>query len=63
MYNLSSAEGARFAEIVTEMNERITRLGPSPLQLDPKHVEQGVREITAEAEEALQGEKNDCCRS
>jgi coenzyme F420-reducing hydrogenase delta subunit len=32
MFNLSSAEGTRFAEIVTEMNERITQLGPSPLR-------------------------------
>jgi F420-non-reducing hydrogenase iron-sulfur subunit len=33
MYNLSSAEGTRFAEIVTEMNDRLARLGPSPLRL------------------------------
>lgn len=32
MYNLSSAMGARFAEIVTEMTERIKSLGPSPLK-------------------------------
>jgi F420-non-reducing hydrogenase iron-sulfur subunit len=32
MYNLSSAEGPRFAEITREMHERITRLGPSPLR-------------------------------
>jgi F420-non-reducing hydrogenase iron-sulfur subunit len=32
MYNLSSAEGARFAEIVTEMMERLKNLGPSPLK-------------------------------
>jgi F420-non-reducing hydrogenase iron-sulfur subunit len=31
MYFLSSAEGARFAEIATEMTERIRALGPSPL--------------------------------
>ncbi len=28
MYNLSSAMGARFAEIVEEMTERIKKLGP-----------------------------------
>ncbi len=28
MYNLSSAMGGRFAEIVEEMTERITKLGP-----------------------------------
>ena len=32
MYNLSSAEGGRFAEIVTEMSERLAELGPSPLR-------------------------------
>ena len=32
MFNLSSAEGGRFAEIVTEMTERLARLGPSPLR-------------------------------
>jgi len=34
MFNLSSAEGARFAAIVEEMNERIARLGSSPLRRD-----------------------------
>lgn len=29
MFNLSSAMGARFAEIVEEMTERITKLGPT----------------------------------
>ena len=32
MFNLSSAEGTRFAEIVTEMTDRLARLGPSPLR-------------------------------
>ena len=32
MFNLSSAQGARFAEIADEMAERIQGLGPSPLQ-------------------------------
>ena len=36
MFNLSSAEGARFAEIVTLMSERLARLGPSPLRNDAK---------------------------
>jgi heterodisulfide reductase subunit A-like polyferredoxin/coenzyme F420-reducing hydrogenase delta subunit len=31
MFNLSSAMGVRFAEIATEMAERIRKLGPSPL--------------------------------
>jgi F420-non-reducing hydrogenase iron-sulfur subunit len=32
MYNLSSAQGARFAEIATEMVERIKAMGPSPVK-------------------------------
>jgi F420-non-reducing hydrogenase iron-sulfur subunit len=31
MYFLSSAEGARWAEIAAEMTERILKLGPNPL--------------------------------
>ena len=31
MFNLSSAEGPRFAEISKEMSKRLQRLGPSPL--------------------------------
>ncbi len=32
MFFLSSAEGARWAEIAVEMTERISRLGPNPLR-------------------------------
>jgi len=32
MYFLSSAEGARFAEIATELTERIRQLGPNPIK-------------------------------
>jgi F420-non-reducing hydrogenase iron-sulfur subunit len=32
MYNLSSAQGQRFAEIATEMVEQITAMGPSPVK-------------------------------
>ncbi len=32
MFNLSSAEGIRFAEIVAQMHERIVQLGPNPLR-------------------------------
>jgi coenzyme F420-reducing hydrogenase delta subunit len=31
MYNLSAAQGPRFAEIAREMTEKIRALGPSPL--------------------------------
>jgi F420-non-reducing hydrogenase iron-sulfur subunit len=39
MFNLSSAEGPRFAEIVTEMRECLSRLGPSPLRRSLKSPE------------------------
>jgi len=32
MFNLSSAQGPRFAEAAREMTERITALGPSPVK-------------------------------
>ncbi len=32
MYNLSSAQGARFAEIANEMAEKIKALGPTPVR-------------------------------
>ena len=31
MFNLSSSEGPRFAQIATEMTERVLELGPSPV--------------------------------
>lgn len=31
MYNLSSAQGPRFAEIANEMTDKIKALGPSPV--------------------------------
>ena len=48
MFNLSSAEGARFAEIVTEMTERLARLGPSPLRSDRKSAEQHTEQVSQE---------------
>lgn len=64
MYNLSSAEGTRFAEIVTEMNRQLSELGPSPLRPDRQRAEKAAEEMTQQAEAALAGEeKNDCCRS
>jgi hypothetical protein len=53
MFNLSSAEGTRFAEIVTTMLQRIKRLGNSPLRPERIHVEQGVEEITRQAQAML----------
>jgi coenzyme F420-reducing hydrogenase delta subunit len=39
MFNLSAAEGPKWAEICTEFTERIRQLGPSPIWLaDHKRV-------------------------
>ena len=57
MFNLSSAEGPRFAEIVTLMSERIAKLGLSPLRLHRDHVELSIKELSEEAKLAIAGEK------
>ncbi|MDQ1255701.1 MAG: F420-non-reducing hydrogenase iron-sulfur subunit [Candidatus Hydrogenedentes bacterium] len=63
MYNLSSADGPRWAEIVTEMNERIERLGPSPLRRSADQIEHAIEGLRTEAEKAIAGDKHhDCCR-
>lgn len=56
MFNLSSAEGPRFAAIVTEMNQRLARLGTSPLRRDHKAMEEGMQEMARQAEAALAGD-------
>jgi coenzyme F420-reducing hydrogenase delta subunit len=53
MFNLSSAEGTRFAEIVGEMSQRLSRLGPSPLRPDHATVVRNMQEMTDQAEAAL----------
>ena len=63
MYNLSSAEGTRFAEIVTEMSGRLARLGKSPLRPDQETIQRNIQQMTDQAEAALAGVKHDCCRS
>jgi len=63
MFNLSSAEGTRFAEIVTTMSRRLVELGPNPLRPNRDAARQSVTEMTQQAEAALQGERHDCCRS
>jgi coenzyme F420-reducing hydrogenase delta subunit len=50
MFNLSSAEGGRFAEIVTEMVDRLRKLGPSPLRCGADQVEARVRKMQNSAE-------------
>jgi F420-non-reducing hydrogenase iron-sulfur subunit len=56
MFNLSSAQGTRFGEIVTEMSQRVARLGPSPLRHDRGTMEKHVQEMTRQAEVALAGD-------
>jgi coenzyme F420-reducing hydrogenase delta subunit len=63
MFNLSSAEGTRWADIVTEMSARVARLGVSPLRTDRAAALAGVQQMTQEAEQALVGASHDCCRS
>ena len=57
MFNLSSAEGGRFAEIVTTMVERLKLLGRSPLRHEPDRIEREVQEISRQAEAMLAGER------
>ena len=56
MFNLSSAEGARFAAIVTEMSHRLAELGPSPLSSNRPDRASGVAEMVEQTEAALLGE-------
>jgi len=53
MFNLSSAEGPRFAEIVTTMVQRLKKLGKSPLRPDAARLQQGVQEMSRQAEAML----------
>lgn len=41
MYNLSAAQGQRFAEIAREMTAKIRELGPSPIKTGPRDKVQG----------------------
>lgn len=43
MFNLSSAEGQRFAEIADTMTERVRKLGPSPLRKNAGVPEEAAR--------------------
>ena len=62
MYNLSSAEGGRFAEIVNEMTERIRRLGPSRIKPGAAAVAAGVHELTRDAAQRVAAEACGCSR-
>ena len=56
MFNLSSADGPRFTEIVKEMSDRLVRLGPSPLHTDRESAENDIPYMTRQAEPSVQGE-------
>jgi len=47
MYNLSAGMGGRFAEIVTEMDERVRALGPSPIRVAKGSAPRPTQEVTA----------------
>lgn len=36
MFNMSSSEGPKFAQVAQEMTERIKALGPSPAKMEGK---------------------------
>jgi F420-non-reducing hydrogenase iron-sulfur subunit len=38
MFNLSSGEGPRFAEIATEMTDKVISLGPNPIKGSMKNI-------------------------
>ena len=42
MYNLSSGEGPRFAEISREMTEKIRKLGPNPIKIKGERKEKAA---------------------
>jgi F420-non-reducing hydrogenase iron-sulfur subunit len=57
MFNLSSAEGTRFAEIVTTMVQRLKKLGTSPLRPDTTRLQRDIHEMSQQAEALLAGDK------
>ncbi len=56
MYNLSSADGPRFVEIVKEMTERLRQLGPSPLRPPQARLDQGVADMERRAGQAVEAD-------
>lgn len=57
IFNLSSSDGARFAEIAGEMSQRLTKLGPSPLRLDDPTEEQNTEQMARHGDAVPVGEK------
>ena len=46
IYNMSSAQGQRFAEVAREMTDKIRALGPSPVRF--RNAERGMRNENSE---------------
>jgi hypothetical protein len=57
---MSSAMGKRWAEVCTEMTERIRELGPSPARKGAASGRAGSKGVPAEAEAGHQ-EPSGCC--
>ena len=57
IFNLSSTEGERFAEIANEMSQRLTKLGPSPLRLEDSPEEQNTEQMTRQGDAMPVGEE------
>ncbi len=57
MYNLSAAEGARFAQIAREMTDRIRDLGPSPVRTRQGRELRGEEEAAEEGHEKVSSKK------
>lgn len=49
MFNMSSAMGAKFAEVATEFTERIKRLGPNPVKRQGVDCHAAAREALGDA--------------
>jgi coenzyme F420-reducing hydrogenase delta subunit len=66
MYNMSSAMGARFAEVATEFTERIRALGPNPVKRQGMSPHAAAREALGDIalpddEGAASGPRGDGC--
>ena len=53
MYNLSSAQGQRFAAIALEMTEKIRQLGPNPVKAGSRGMGHGSREDQADEDRVM----------
>jgi len=56
MFNLSSAEGTRFAEIVTVMTERLAKLGPSRIRAGTRSPPSSTAASAEPVQASTQGE-------